>query len=111
MAQRILSLAAQDGPERLQEALQSLAEGEVRAARGPGGERGCAAAAAHGIPLSLAAGGHGVQAGPEGEGDGGSAERDFQRWVTSALRSRGCGPSPGGGRWVQLCSTGERHFW
>ncbi|OWK62170.1 Fanconi anemia group I protein [Lonchura striata] len=29
MAQRILSLAAQDGPERLQEALQSLAEGEL----------------------------------------------------------------------------------
>ncbi|NWS24427.1 FANCI protein, partial [Polioptila caerulea] len=29
MAQRILSLAAEDGPERLQEALQSLAEGEL----------------------------------------------------------------------------------
>uniref|UniRef100_A0A8C3UFT1 FA complementation group I n=1 Tax=Catharus ustulatus TaxID=91951 RepID=A0A8C3UFT1_CATUS len=36
MAQRILSLAAEEGPERLQEALQSLAEGEVRGARGPG---------------------------------------------------------------------------
>lgn len=33
MAQRILQLAAEESPERLQEALQGLAEGEV-----PGGE-------------------------------------------------------------------------
>lgn len=43
MAQRILSLAAEEGPERLQEALQSLAEGEVRAGRAGMCRRGCSA--------------------------------------------------------------------
>lgn len=82
MAQRILSLAAEEGPERLQEALQSLAEGEVRGARGPGGEAppGLLRGRLTASPC-LAAGGHGDQAGPEGQGDGGFAERDLQRWV------------------------------
>uniref|UniRef100_A0A8C8ALB5 FA complementation group I n=1 Tax=Otus sunia TaxID=257818 RepID=A0A8C8ALB5_9STRI len=47
MAQRILALAAEEVPERLQEALQSLGEGEVRGcpagwARGEGPGGGCA---------------------------------------------------------------------
>lgn len=111
MAQRILALAAEEGPERLQEALQSLAESEVRGAgRGAGmRRRGCSAG---GTWLTecpcLAAGRHGDQAGPEGEGDGGSAEGDLQRWVMCELLM--CGPQP---CWVQpvLSSTGKRHFW
>ena len=47
MAQRILALAAEEVPERLQEALQSLGEGEVRGCPAGwalcAGRRGCAA--------------------------------------------------------------------
>lgn len=116
MAQRILALAAEEVPERLQEALQSLGEGEVR--RCPAGRvllagkgRGVrpvrrAKAASPRVrcssrrPLLVAAGRYGDHAGPEGEGDGSFAKRDLQRWVFSELccggAGRDCGPSPAG---------------
>lgn len=94
MAQRVLALAAEEGPERLQEALQGLGEDEVRG-RGPpvtphpraGGSPGGVWGAWQ-LGLLVAAGRDGDEAGPEGQGDGGAAEGDLQRWVVAGLGPR-----------------------
>lgn len=41
------------------------------------------------LGLLVAAGRDGDEAGPEGQGDGGAAEGDLQRWVVAGLGPRG----------------------